>query len=159
MNNWKDYVGYQPLNEEELPRAYYSLVYTTTTNEDGSLNVSTRINTVAIGISEMTLTENEVGKAVEDVLSTFPKREIKNIVELQRAKNEIALTTRHTFPDTNFNDVWYYNGPGSIDSAIYVISYMGHYAVKKHVDFEKYGFIVTSTPTASEQPIKFVPLE
>lgn len=157
MNNWKDYVAYQPLDDEGLPLGYYTLVYTVTTNANGSTNVSPHIDRVAIDLSEMTLTEDEVGQAVEDVLTTFPTQEIKSIVDLQRAKNNVALTTRHAVPETNFNGAWYFNG-SAIDSAIYVIGYKGQYAVKKHVNFDDYGFVVASAPPAPEQPAKYIEL-
>ena len=140
MNNWKDYVGYQPLNEEELPKAYYTLAYTVQTADNGSSFVSPRINRVLIDVSEMTLTEDTVGQAVEDVLLTFPTQEIKNEVELMRAKNNVARTSCRAHPNTNFNGAWYYKGSSVTDSAIYVIGYKGQYAVKKHVNFDNYGF-------------------
>jgi len=154
MDNWKDYVGYQPLNEEELPKAYYTLVYTVQTTDNGSPFVSQRINRVLIDVSEMTLTEDTVGQAVEDILLTFPTQEIKSEVELQRAKNNIAITTRHAVPETNFNGAWYFNSSVT-DSAVYVIGYKGQYAVKKHVNFDNYGFVVASPPTVTEKPAKF----
>ena len=149
MNNWKDYVGYQPLNEEELPKAYHILVYTVKTDAGGDLFVSPRINRVLIDVSEMTLTEDEVGQAVEDALLTLPTQEIKSAVELQRAMNNVSLTTRHAVPTTNFNGTWYHNSSVT-DSAIYVIGYKGQYAVKKHPDFDNYGFVTdfVSTLTA-----------
>jgi len=140
MDNWKDYVGYQPLNEEELPKYYNTLIYNVTTKADGSPDVSVRIMREKIDISEMTLTEDEVGQAVEDVLLTFPTQEIKNEVELMRAKNNVARTSCRAHPNTNFNGAWYYKGSSVTDSAIYVIGYKGQYAVKKHVSFDNYGF-------------------
>lgn len=163
MNNWKDYVGYQPLNEEELPKAYQIVVYTVKPEENGSSLVSQRMDVarhmdeVEIDLSEMTLTEDEVGQAVEDVILTFPTQEIKSIVELQRAKINISRTSRLAPPPINFNAAWYHNGSFT-DSAIYVIGYKGQYAVKKHPDFDKYGFVVASEPIVTEKPVKFTDL-
>lgn len=148
MNNWKDYVAFQPLNEE-LPNHYMTLVINDTTREDGSPGLpAILIMREKIDESEMTLTEDEVGQAVEDVLSTFPTQEIKSEVDLMRVKNEIARTCRRAHPASYFNGAWYYKGSSIYDSAIYVIGYKGKYAVKKHRDFDKYGFVTDFVSTS-----------
>ena len=147
MNNWKDYVGYQPLNEEELPKAYYTLAYTVQTADNGSSFVSPRINRVLIDVSEMTLTEDTVGQAVEDVLLTFPTQEIKSIDGLQLAKNKVEAAGggygRRSI--ANCNGAWYHKGDSVMDNAVYVIGYKGQYAVKKHPDFDNYGFKIAES--------------
>jgi hypothetical protein len=139
MKNWRDYVGYQPLDQYEAPKGYYVLT-AVKPNADGSPSGSFTIIREPIDVSEITLTEDQVGQAVEDVMKSFPKKDIITNIDLEQAKVQVAEDTRRAFATTNFGRAWYYHGGSFTDSAIYVIEYRGKYAVKKHPDFDKYGF-------------------
>lgn len=63
-----------------------------------------------------------------------------------RVKNQIAKQSRRGPGNTRANienlSAMYYKGNAQFDSPIIVSEYNGKYAITKHPDFEKYGFVV-----------------
>ena len=146
MDNWKDYVGYQPikeLNDQGKAGLFYLVVGPTTeTTPAGDTRMFIRIDKEMFLPEDFTLTEAEVGPAIETLMMRFPIINVANMVDLERAKLNVARETRRGVATTNWNDIWYYKGDSPTDSPIIVVSYEGKYAIFEHPKFMTYGFVV-----------------
>ena len=69
-----------------------------------------------------------------------------NILQWERIKNQIAKQSRRGMANIRAKienlSVSYYKGATPYDSPIIVSEYEGKYAIIKHPDFDKYGFVV-----------------
>ena len=143
MKNWRDYVGYQPiaLSDPDPNKTDISLHFLTgIENSDG--NVRLQILREKFDLSEVVLTDDEVGNTVEELLLSFPIVSCENIVTVERQKLQVAKDTNRGVATTNYNNTWFYKGTSPTDSPIIVCGLEDKYYVFKHPDFEKYGFNV-----------------
>ncbi len=157
MNNWHEYVGHQPLTFDGDPPTLFVqniqgtgilmgwchiMAYHTNWKQQLSL----RMDKEQIDIETVLIeTEDTIGDAVEEaVMTSFPTKIITNPVELILAKNDVAVKTRRSVPNVEFNGVWWYQGNHATDRPIYVLSHEGKYGIWKHPLFEDYGFRIVS---------------
>lgn len=142
MINWKDYVGYQPINEDDFvnqPENLNIYYYTTVNTDEG---IRSAILKLPFTANDVVLTDEEVGVRVEELLLTLPKVSVKNSIDLERAKIEVVNNSRRAHPDTNYNNTWVYKGSTKYDAAIFVCGINDKYVVLTHPNFDKYGFNV-----------------
>ena len=141
MKNWRDYVGYQPIALSDPNNTTIGLHFLTgLANNDG--NISLRILRENFDLSEVVLTDDEVGDAVEELLQSLPTARCDNVVAIERSKLQVAKDTNRGVATTNYNNTWFYKGTSPTDAPIIVCGLEDKYYVFKHPDFEKYGFNV-----------------
>ena len=138
MQNWRDYVGYQPisLTDKDTENTTIKLFYLT------AIPGGVRILKEPFDLSEVVLSDSEVGDRVEELISQFPSLEIENAVALERAKLQVAKATGRGVATTNYNDTWFYKGANSTDAPIIVCGLEDKYYIFKHPNFNQYGFNV-----------------
>jgi hypothetical protein len=145
MENWKDFVGFQPIQIAEDEKfeggmVFYLQVLPFENLEIGQFNIE--IRKALIPPKEYNILSSEIENKIEEVLKTFPAAEARDQFQLQRLRTNVAIVTRRGAATTNFENVWYYNGKNVFDRPVVVSEYKGKYAIWKHPDFEKYGFRV-----------------
>ena len=145
MQNWKDYVGFQPINEADFNDTTKPLyAHYLTARDDGASGF--RIFRIPFMSNDVTLTDEEVNVKVEELLTEFPTVHIsKNYnpsIDLERAKIQVAKDSMRAAAQTNYNNTWFYKGSYAFDVPIIVCGIDDKYIVLKHPNFEKYGFNV-----------------
>lgn len=134
MENWKDYVSYQPAQEgSDTAMVFY--LYCEKDESDECICCS--IEKKAIDKSQSIYDYITIGDAVEKTIAEFPKLVVEN---LDREKVRVAENTRRGFAKTNFGSAWFYNGTTIVDKPIIVVDFDGSYAIVKHPKFNDYGF-------------------
>lgn len=166
MENWKDYVGFQPIGNNQPDDVGGGMVFCLRCVKDG--------HTVTTTVERSVLTKDdyiyggEIGYAVEIVLSQFPKfipekenttfwNKVLTFMSLRKwigdtdfsiwkQKHEVAKQTRRGVANTVYKNEWrevhFYSGNNMVDRPIIVSELNGKYAIWKHPDFDKYGFVV-----------------
>ena len=142
MENWKDYVGFQPVADDYEIKDDVVPVFFLTIETQTSKKIAMAILREKIDQSLFVLTESEVGDKVEEILNEFPQIKIEHEIELARAKNQVAIDSRRGIANTNYNNTWFYKGLNAFDVPIIVSQLGDKYYVFKHPVFEKYGFNV-----------------
>lgn len=172
MNNWKDYVAVQPQETTAAgaPCPFHGNIYYLkyTTDPDGCICLSALGHPVTE--EQFTLTEDEIGDAVEATLYEFPEVEIEQwdhskltwftrlkcwwrgyVITspyINREKVMVAQRTRRGVANINYENVWFYGGRTGqkkvnlIDQPIIVAEYKGKYMIFKHPKFADYGFVM-----------------
>lgn len=142
MENWKDYVGFQPIADNYEIKDDAIPVFFLTVETQTSKGIAISILREKIDQSLFVLTESEVGDKVEEILNEFPQIKIEDEIQLARAKNQVAIVSHRGTANTNYNTTWFYKGINAFDAPIVVSQLVDKYHVFKHPDFEKYGFNV-----------------
>lgn len=159
-NNWKHYVGYQPVdegnlaNDESVPNI--PVYYLETTRVGDEIYIG--LKKIPIPKENYCLEENLVGEVVYQMLLNFPKwtkwigdatQECSDL-NIDRIKNNIASNTRRGIGNivlqlADNKKIVFYSGKTSPDNPIIVSKYNGKYTVVKHPDFDRYGFVVETS--------------
>lgn len=156
MKNWKDYVGLQ-LSEHDAESGE-RLSKFLVVNKEEKYNFFISLVDIVVLIEEYKYTEDDVGDIVESALMEFPKWD-KPLTEecgLYNIGLQIARQTRRGMGETKFTNgkttsIFYTSKKehafpiteiNKYDAPLVVSEYKGKYAVVKHPDFEKYGFVV-----------------
>ncbi len=148
MENWRDYVGYQPisLTDKDPENTTINLFFLTSYRGEG---IELRVLKEQFDLSEVVLTDEEVGSKVEELLLSFPKvkleakRDMTINDMLIRNKEAVATASRRGRANTNYNDTWFYKGVSPMDAPIIVCGLDDKYYVFSHPNFKLYGFNVT----------------
>lgn len=134
---------------------------------DGTLGDTFVTSTLSL-VAEQTAIKDEFKYSydnVEDVilglLETFPKVEINNPLELQKAKNNVARVTRMGMANTRYENIYWYDGGSGMwlhqaDRLIQVFEHEGKYAVLARPNFETFGFIASQIVDDVSKTIKIV---
>lgn len=180
MENWKDYVGFQPVVLEAGETINGGLIfYLRCLAKERNSSLTFSVERAVLTIDQYVYSDGTIGYAVEIALGKFdtvdiPKtddsivnrlrlmnmhrkqlkwysiiKRLKSIsylwkelpwFALQSKKNYVARDTRRGPANTNWKNVWFYNGKTVIDRPIIVSEIKGKYAIFMHPDFKKYGF-------------------
>lgn len=138
-----DAVGYQHSLLEKDGK--YSIFYLQVNDYSTPENLSMSIEREYI---DCTLSEDEMISEVESLLGTFPSYKLTDgtpvflEVEELKVQNKIATNARRGPGNTKFRNSMYYKGENSIDSPVIVAETGGKYAVFKHPNFERYGYVL-----------------
>lgn len=143
--NWKDFVGYQPLNGIDQV-----ILYLVTNKNSDKIGVTVSCESHRFTEADFTIDESNIVEAIKDVLNLFPKKQCLDSVELRQAKNAVAFVTRRGVPNKNCGNVWWYSSVSdtdmrNADSPIIVSSLNGKYAIFKHPKFMDYGFVAITS--------------
>lgn len=151
MQDWEQYVGHQKLSYEGPQPSLFDSKYCltprgrcwyliNTTNWKQEVSLACHDNEFDIG-AVLTETIDTIGDVVEqEILLSFPEIVINKEQELRSAKTRVAFNTRRGMANTNFENVWWYQGQSNADRPIFVVSYEGKYGIWKHPQFKNYGF-------------------
>jgi hypothetical protein len=155
MENWKEYVGFESAlqNNEEF-KGHFTFFIKSIKKEDNGLDIS--IDKEFIPSEEYKYTIDEIGDVVESILLQFPKwdkwvdvadrNDRSDDLNYMRIYNKIEEQTRRAPLNTKVNienlTSVFHKGKLPYDVPLFVSEYQGKYAICKHPDFEKYGFVV-----------------
>lgn len=145
MENWRDYVGYQPINADDakdttkLRKAFYLMA--TPGSIGGVHNI--QMLSMEFSMDDVKLTDEEVGVEVEALIGQFPIKQIEDDIGLARAKQDVFYTSGRGVALTNYNTSWFYHGSQRFDTPIIVCGINDKYIVLKHPNFDSYGFTVS----------------
>lgn len=161
MNNWRDYVDYQPRNPDASEDTPTSIVYLNCTLNEQLSNADTENRKISLSLvkeeiedSAFIYDEANIGDAVERTLFEFDewtdypevRDEQYEFIVVHRIRNRIAQETRRGFGETEFvlgnKQVVMYVGKSKSDAPIIVTEKDNKYAIFKHPNFKKYGFIM-----------------
>lgn len=149
MQNWKDYVGFQPIDtkiENFVGAKVFVLVF------DPSYKAE--LKSFCIPHDQYKYTADEIGSIVEEAIKSFPTLNAnlnlnqdsslgtEEFIRLKkkRIENKIAANNRRGAGNTWFEDCVFYSGITAFDNPIIVSEYNGLYAIFLHPNFDKYGF-------------------
>lgn len=154
MRNWQDYVGLQLKDfiQNDNVNELCAYVFKSVRDTDGHL--SHWAEKLIVPKEQFKFTIDDIGDAVESMMSEFPSIVITSKFDLQRAKNDVSCYTNRGAANTNFGSTWFYrsdsldeNGQRSrkseSDCAIIVVERDDRYALVKHPLFNNYGFNIS----------------
>jgi hypothetical protein len=123
---------------------------------DGSMSLE--LKKYPIQYSDFKYTEAELDQVVVNILKTLPKVYVGNIVDIQRARNNVARVTRRGGTNIRYGNIYFYAGRETedgarrfnrefkpYDSPIGIYLYDGLYAIVKHPYFDTMGFVSNHT--------------
>jgi hypothetical protein len=139
MNNWKDYVAFQQVQNLKEDGSAYVFMLTKIKHRKSQSPSDSIIGYELSIIKEKcvhTLEESEVGEEVERLISTFTE----TADDIHKAQVGVAVRSgRHAANKTWNNVVFYKSEVSAFDSAIFVSEYQGKYAVVPNNNFQDYG--------------------
>lgn len=156
MDNWRDYVGLQLINENDFNSGDPLYIYyikplegTTVYNQDNTTqpDLSFRIDKHAFKAEDVKLSSEETGKLVEQCLSEFPLfDEVQDPDKRERraaaAGIRVARNSNRGTANKSYKNSIFYKGLTQVDAPIFVASCKDAFYVFKHPDFDKWGFVL-----------------
>ena len=165
MKNWKNYVSFQQMTDWFWYKPTKFNLFYLKVKTEGEGKVAIPIEREKVSSTQFVYNENSIGDVVESLLYTFPKWEVesdwndpeKNYKKytIARINTEIARNSRRGVGNIEFESdkgtVFYYKGSSELssqfDCPILVFQYYTNegskgFVVKKHPDFDNYGFVV-----------------
>jgi len=145
MDNWKDYVCFQPLRQKCIDDNKTYLLFYMIPKQNESNAQTLYIFKEYVKGSHITLTRDQVGDFVESIFSEFKSLNIKSDDDLQKAKSEVATKSKRGKPNTKVGKTWFYKGNSYADGPIFVCGNDkdNRYYVFKHPNYLDYGFNMT----------------
>lgn len=148
MLNWREYVGlYQATSNS---KGVCKVPYLYVKRGENFTEMSISLSTQDTYLSAYVLSDDDVGKAVEEIFLDFPDFKISGEesirpFEINKARHKIAHQTRRGSGKHQFGNTVYYKGNFYGDNPIIVAEYNLKFFILKHPKFEQYGFNIKET--------------
>jgi len=115
--NWKGYVGYQPVSKPDSQKAIISYLDFASSSTN---SMEFRINSTKIPVDQITLTEDELVIEINSQLRAFGTVKLSEGQlrenELIRAKNSCDQKNCQGKPNINISNIWFYKGKQDMDA-------------------------------------------
>ena len=132
--NWRDLVGYQPL-DERAGTVYYFHVKNFHQTQKGNHVPADRFE-LGASVVECSLTEDVLIAHLSQLFRMFPKTNLS----LEKAKTKIAFNTRRGAGNRQWDNHIFYGGDHNYDWPIIVAEHEGLFAIFTIPNFEIYGY-------------------
>lgn len=139
MNNWKELVGYQPLQSQDS-----KLYYLTCKFENGLHSFVIESQVVVCDFDEETLIEK-----LNEIFDSFTTKVTNSQIQIEKAKVHVARRSLRGIANTQWGNAIYYKGQqgphlatSQVDVPVIVGEFEGKYGILVHPKFDDYGFIV-----------------
>ena len=138
------FVSFQPL-QKALGQIQYLTVDVKTVNNT-ELNNRAVFPTILKATVECKLTEEEMIKEVNELLTSFEPFRMDPVTDRTVTEDEVSFKIqekcRRGIGNTRYKNSIYYKGDTATDSPIIVAEFDDKYAVFKHPNFERYGYVL-----------------
>lgn len=138
------FVSFHPV-QKALGQIYYLSVDVKTVNNT-ELNNRAAFPTILKATVECKLTEEEMVKEVDSLLTSFEPFRMDPVTDRTVTEDEVSFKIqakcRRGIGNTRYKNSIYYKGIMASDSPVIVAEFDDKYAVFKHPNFEKYGFVI-----------------
>jgi hypothetical protein len=136
-----NYVAFQQF-QNQLDQVYYLTVRNyDALNQNGLNNI-----TISKAKLECKLTEAEMVKEVDTILSSFEPYQADSVLDQMATDDEVAIKIeekcKRGIGNTRYKNSFYYKGDKKSDSPIIVAEFEDKYGVFKHPNFERYGYVL-----------------